>query len=429
MREIQILFRRIMTAAVLSVIYAIPASAGPSPIQSPGYLAGYAEADSVRHITFFFKIYESTIEGSYMNNQENLELVKRIISTDTLPLITSIAITATSSPEGNGELNRNLASLRADAVETLFFNNAGYDSSKISKIAHANSWTDIKSAVEKDPNIPNLGGLKAILNDSSIQNDAVKGWKIKILGNGSTYDYLKSNILPYFRTGTVTITTRQAVSVTEYPERDTLTRCDLEDNMVLENSDTTIIDSQVALSSLNEYRTVYPIAFRTNLLFNAVGAPNLGVEVPIGKRFSVAADFAYAYWRINNRYALQTIQGGIEAKYWLSPSDRPLTGWNAGAYGMYSSRYDVQWIDGYQGDGFWSAGIGAGYSTPISNRLNLEFALAGGYFYTPEVRHYHWDPSGNLLWKETRYNVERITLTKVKVNLVWLIKKKKTILK
>ncbi len=169
------------------------------------------------------------------------------------------------------------------------------------------------------------------------------------------------------------------------------------------------------------------LALRSNLLFDIAGAPNIGVEIMIGTKFSIAADAAYAYWHINRTYALQTIQGGIEGRYWFRLTDgKPLTGWSAGVYGMYSSRYDVQWNGGYQGDGFWSAGISAGYSMPIAKRLNLEFAIAAGYFFTPEVRHYHRGQGGRLMWQQTRYNVGRVSLTKVKVNLIWLLGKKGT---
>ena len=173
------------------------------------------------------------------------------------------------------------------------------------------------------------------------------------------------------------------------------------------------------------YPNIYPVVLKTNLLFDMVGAPNLGVEVSINMKLSVGVDVAYAFWRMNNLYALQTIQGGIEAKYWFKPQVGSMTGWNAGVYGMYCSRYDVQWGSGYQGDGFWSAGFSGGYSLPISKRFNLEFGVAAGYFYTPQVRHYHRPEDGHLLWDETRYNVGRISLTKVKVNLVWLFGLKK----
>ena len=172
-------------------------------------------------------------------------------------------------------------------------------------------------------------------------------------------------------------------------------------------------------------QVIYRAALKTNLLFDLVGAPNLGVEVPLNTKFSITADMAYAYWQINNLYALQTIQGGLDAKYWFNPKFGPLTGWNIGGYGIYCTRYDIQWEDGYQGDGFWSAGITAGYSVPIANRLNIEFAIAAGYFNTPQVRHYHMPENGNLIWQETRTDVVRFSPTKIKVNIVWLIAKKK----
>lgn len=168
------------------------------------------------------------------------------------------------------------------------------------------------------------------------------------------------------------------------------------------------------------------IALRTNLLFDLAGAPNLGVEVPIGEKFSVAVDGAYTHWHINNRYALQTFQGGVEGRYWFGQNERPLTGWNVGVYGMFGSRYDVQWSSGWQGDSFWSAGIGTGYSMPIGERLNLEFGIAAGYFFTPEVRHYHLEDN-MLIWQETRSNVGRISLTKLKVNLIWMLGKKRPV--
>jgi len=166
----------------------------------------------------------------------------------------------------------------------------------------------------------------------------------------------------------------------------------------------------------------YTLAIKTNLLYDLVTGANIAVEVPIGKRFSVAADFLYAYTRINNHYTLQATQGGLEARYWLGHREKQLTGWNVGIYGMYCNRFDVQWGDGYQGDGFWSGGLSAGYSVPLSRLFNLDFSISGGYIFFPEVRHYHKGQNEQLLWQETRYNVGRISLTNVKVSLVWLLR-------
>ncbi len=175
------------------------------------------------------------------------------------------------------------------------------------------------------------------------------------------------------------------------------------------------------------------MALKSNLLLDAIGAPNLGIEVPFSfnchdglkKHFSAYLDFAWAGWHTrNNLYSLQTAQGSIGAKYWFNPGHGALTGWNAGIYGIYGSRYDIRWKDGWQGDGFWSVGISGGYAIPIAKRLNLEFSLAAGYFHTPEARHYHRPENGHLLWQQTRYNVGRFSLTKIQVNFIWLIGKK-----
>lgn len=160
---------------------------------------------------------------------------------------------------------------------------------------------------------------------------------------------------------------------------------------------------------------------RTNLLYDLASGANVGIELPVGKRFSLAADFLYAHTRIGNRYTLQGTVYELAARYWFGRRKKPLTGWNAGVYGMYGGRFDVQWKDGYQGDGFWSGGISAGYSLPLSPRFNLDFSIAGGYVFFPENRHYHRGENGHLLWQETRYNVGTISLTGVKVSLVWLL--------
>ena len=190
--------------------------------------------------------------------------------------------------------------------------------------------------------------------------------------------------------------------------------------------DTEPIPSAVAehVETTSHEQHYRPTALKTNLLFDLVGVPNLGVEWLADKKISITADAAIAYWRIDNLYTLQTVQGGLGAKYWFgSRQNRPFTGWNTGIYALFCSRYDVQWRDGYQGDGFWSAGLSTGYSARIGERMNLEFALAAGWFHTSEVRHYHRPENGHRMWQQTRHRVGRITLTKVQVNLVWLIGK------
>lgn len=167
-------------------------------------------------------------------------------------------------------------------------------------------------------------------------------------------------------------------------------------------------------------------ALRTNLLADLVLTPNVGLVVPVAKKLSVEADFAYSHWRIGNTFAIQLAHAGVAAKYWFHPRpDRKMTGWNAGVYALYGGRFDFQWEDGWQGDGMWSVGLSTGFARPVGRRLNLEFLLGAGYLRASEARHYHRPEKGHLMWQKTLRHAGRVTLTKAQINLVWSLRKPK----
>lgn len=167
-------------------------------------------------------------------------------------------------------------------------------------------------------------------------------------------------------------------------------------------------------------RRIPVIAVRTNLLSDQIFVPNIGFEALFGCRFSGAADFTHGYWRLKNRFAVQTMQINLEGRYWLA-NNAELNGWNIGIYATIGGRYNIQWQGGWQGDRFWSAGFTGGYSMHLSGRFNLDLSLGAGFFYTPEARAYTRPQEGHLIWRETRYNVGRFSLTKARMSLVWLI--------
>lgn len=164
---------------------------------------------------------------------------------------------------------------------------------------------------------------------------------------------------------------------------------------------------------------------KTNLLYDAVTALNVEVEIPIGSRFSLLAEDVFPWWHIGNKYALQMVELGAETRFWFTPwekkSTRKMRGWFVGAYGM-SAKYDFQLdtsVD-YQGE-YWSAGLSGGYVMPIGKKKNmtLEFSIALGFLQT-DYRHYL--PTDDYL-KLIRdpYNVGTVSYfgpTKAKVSLV-----------
>ena len=164
-------------------------------------------------------------------------------------------------------------------------------------------------------------------------------------------------------------------------------------------------------------------AVKTNLLFDAALMPNIEVEVPIGKRWSLNGEYMFPWWLINDdRYCLQVLMGGLEVRYW--PGRRSgrdvLTGHFLGLYAG-GGKYDLQWDkNGYQGEFFIAAGVSYGYAHSIARNLRLEYNIGIGMLRT-DYRHYHSrDNHQTLLWQE---NGEYTWLgpTKLKISLVWLI--------
>ena len=164
------------------------------------------------------------------------------------------------------------------------------------------------------------------------------------------------------------------------------------------------------------------VAVKTNLLYDAGLLPNVGVEVPLGRGWSVGAEWMYAWWggRAHHRY-WRTYGGDLEVRKYFGrrASERLLSGHHLGLYGQMTT-YDFRLRGkGYLNDRWsWGAGIEYGYSLPVGRRLNLDFGLGIGYLggeyetYRPMDGCYVWQQTKSLRW---------FGPTKAEVSLVWLI--------
>ena len=150
------------------------------------------------------------------------------------------------------------------------------------------------------------------------------------------------------------------------------------------------------------------------------------MEVPIGQRWSVAAEGIFPWWLYEKKqYALEILNGNIEGRYWWGERSRrdQLTGWFTGVYagGGY---YDVEWkTKGYQGE-FFSAGITGGFAHKIGRNLRMEYSLGIGYL-TNKYREYTPQQCGVdgewHLIKQGNGTSNWIGPTRAKVSLVWMI--------
>lgn len=171
-----------------------------------------------------------------------------------------------------------------------------------------------------------------------------------------------------------------------------------------------------------------PIAIKTNLLYDAVTALNIGVEAPIGDRWSVVAEWTAPWWEsYDKQLYFQLMHGNLEGKFWFGNREDKLhlTGWFAGVSvggGVYD--FMLNELKGIQGE-FYTCSAVAGYAHPIdrSGNLRLEYELGLGWLNTEYVK-YWWDGFDYTLlapspqtWVTNWYGP-----TKLQVSLVYYLK-------
>lgn len=165
------------------------------------------------------------------------------------------------------------------------------------------------------------------------------------------------------------------------------------------------------------------LAVRTNMLFDAALIPNIGVEVYLGRNWSLAGMWNYSWWKNDNvHWYEQTYGGYFEARRYFGPQAdlKPHSGHHLSAY-FQMMTYDMETGNrGYQAPHKWTygGGVNYGYTIPIGKRLNLDFALGVGYL---GGKYYEYIPIDNCyVWQATKLR-RYFGPTTAEISLVWLI--------
>ena len=151
--------------------------------------------------------------------------------------------------------------------------------------------------------------------------------------------------------------------------------------------------------STTAYRS-FPFAIRSNLLMPLL---NVGLEVPLGNRWSIAADWYYP-WLFRNpdhKDCFQALGLQLESRIWLGSKhsrgianrEWRLTGHSIGLFAM-AGYYDLELnYKGLQGE-YMLGGIDYMYALRMRNNWRFEFSVGFGYFYS-EARPYEvYTPGG-----------------------------------
>ena len=376
--------------------------------------------DSIGLAIVTYRVNSSTLETDYMDNARTLELIHRsLTSKEVLASLDYIVITAGSSPEGNTAANEKLAYDRARAMKTyLMWKFPFLDRDIIYTFSIGEDWSGLRKMVEDDLRTPYRNEVLSVL-DSHMDSDAKRA-QLKRIGDGEAYRYIAAHMLPKLR-GAAACTLHYKAELEPRVITDTVV---VEKIVEKEIRVVEQVAQPVADDSKWEKKPLF--AVKTNLLFDAASALNVEVEIPIGKRWSLAAEYIFPWWLWESeQYALQTLSGNIEGRYWFGNREgRPqMTGWFLGLYGG-GGYYDLEWSNkGYQGE-FWHTGLSGGYAHTIGKGTNwrMEYSLGVGYMntkyreYAPKFGFDDWhlirQKSGTYQW---------IGPTRAKISLVWML--------
>ena len=172
------------------------------------------------------------------------------------------------------------------------------------------------------------------------------------------------------------------------------------------------------------------VGVKTNLLYGGLAfAPNLGVEVGLGKHTTLDISAGYNWWNVdgsatsNNKLARFMIQP--EFRYFLC--DR-FKGHFFGVHSLYSmyniAGHEMPMLFGkgskdyrFQGDAY-GAGISYGYQLMLGTRWNLEFQVGIGYARLSYDK-YEWKKCGEI---QTSSHKNYFGPTKLGISLIYIIK-------
>lgn len=391
---------------------------------------GRADVDTVssqgdRYFLYYYRD-RVDLQEDYLDNKHQMARIKKIMSLS--PRIDSIVVYAYSSPEGTPQRNNFLARERAKVARQFILDHLPNDSvlqpEDIILRPMGENWDGLKKELQDNYHLMNRDRVLKIL-DADV-NTETKKWRFKNLDNGFTWKWIIQHHMPKLRIATwvcVYVPTPELIEDSTFADDQHVEIVVPQDSVVPVDT----VKPQEQLPVAKQHR--FPVlALKTNMLYDAALVPNLGVEFYLGKQWSIAASWHYAWWN-NNTWFWRTYGGELDVRKWLGSAakERPLTGHHVGVYGQVMA-YDFMignhgYLSGTPGDHAFSKpsyafGLEYGYSLPIAKRLNIDFVLGLGYQGGVYNEYYLMD--GHYVWHATKKR-HFIGPTKAEISLVWLL--------
>lgn len=383
--------------------------------------------DGTTNVKVYFRQGQSGLDTLYHDNGTHLDsLVShlRAIAADTLREVKTINIAGTASPEGSTWRNMELSEQRAANIVAWLRDRLPFPESTYVTHVLGENWQGLEALVEVS-DMPWRDEVLDIIRNTPVwivrDGKVVDGRKRRLgmLQGGEPWRYMERHFFPELRNSGTQVSC-EIITLAEPAPADTVF---IKDTVHVVHLDTLVLVRRdtVYVPTVAEKKPFY-MALKTNLLYDALLVPNIGVEFHLGKGWTIGANWMYAWWDIESKHYFWRIYGGdlaVRKYFGRKAKEKPLTGHHLGLYGQLLT-YDFELGGtGYLGDRWsWGTGLEYGYSLPVARRLNIDFSVGIGYL-GGEYKVY--DPmDGHYVWRETRQR-HWFGPTRADISLVWLL--------
>lgn len=410
----------------------------PTTLLANAYAASIQ--DSLR-TTIYFRPGYSLLELSYRDNAANMKALTQGIQTikgNPCVQLQHIRILSAASPEGNSALNKRVAKRRGERLRDYLKETLVLPDSIFTVSSAGEDWQGLASLIAKEKTPWRNKALQIIRHTPewvTRNGKVVDGRKRQLqnLDGGKAWKYMLDNHFYTLRTGAVVVCEVKTLPAESTPsaaearlEQARSEQARLESASQSPSSPPfPAIPSQVPPGQEPPPGASY-FALKSNLLYDALLVPNLSLEASIGSGWTLGAGGMLAWWSKDAKHRYWRIYGGdleIRKYFGTLSKSKPLQGHHLGIYGDFLT-YDFEFgAKGYQSKATYAAGIRYGYSHPIANRLNLDFALGIGYLHSNYKTYVPKD--GCYVYQETKKR-KWLGPTQAEISLVWQLGKGNT---
>ena len=263
---------------------------------------------------FYFPVGKSELNLSFRNNGATLDsLVANMNRLNKNAALQSVSLHSGASPEGGSTLNKRLSADRLQALKRMVQRHTSVPDSVFHLHSLNEDWAGLLLMVEKSE-MPYKEDVLRIIRNTPVwvyQGNAIvdsRKRQLMSLYGGCPWRYMVQHFFPELRSGSVVVCkfkTQNVSDATTASSNNLIKR----DTVILRD---TVIKQVVCRDTIwltSKWSDNLYMGLKTNLLYDALLVPNIGLEFYLGKGWSIGGNYMHAWWKNDKRHRYWRVYG------------------------------------------------------------------------------------------------------------------------